>query len=181
MFHYKLINNFLTETECEIILDYSLNNLELRTAKIMKDNLPIIDSHRKSKIQFDKFLGFNFLNEKVMNLVLENVAIEGYEILWNKRGYQFTSYEKGDYYDWHTDDSDNRYCSIVIQLNNEYTGGNLELKMNNNVTMENGVGNAAIFLSSLTHRVTEVLDGNRYSLVNWLVLSPKNGYKKSLI
>jgi hypothetical protein len=129
MFQYKLINNFLTKNQSKDILDYSLNNLKLGDGKILTDNGSTIDSHRKSKISFDKYLNFDFLNKKVMDLVLENVSINGHEILWNKRGYQFTSYNSGDYYNWHTDDSDGRYCSVVIQLNEEYVGGNLELKL----------------------------------------------------
>jgi len=182
MFQYKIVNKFLTETQCQDILNYSLNNLKLGEGKILTDDGPVIDSHRKSKICFDKYINFDFLNEKVMNLVLENISINGYEIMWNKRGYQFTSYNRGDYYNWHTDSSDGRYCSAVIQLNEEYHGGDLELKLDNEkVIMERGVGNAIIFLSDINHRVIEVLNGTRYTLVNWLTLSPINGYKKSII
>lgn len=182
MFQYKLIDNFLSENECQTILDYSLNKMELNTAKIMTEKIAVVDSHRKSKVAFDEYKDFDFLNEKVINLVLENVSVNGYEIKWNERGYQFTSYSSSDYYNWHTDDSNGRYCSLVIQLNNNYDGGDLELMLEDKIIkMEPKLGNAIIFLSNLNHRVTEVLKGTRYSLVNWLTLSQINGYQKSII
>lgn len=182
MFQYKLINGFLTEDQCKTILDYSLNNLELRIAKVLVQNEPIIDIHRKSKISFNKYEHFVFLNDKVMKLVLENVSVNGYEIGWNSKGYQFTSYDSGDYYNWHTDNSNGRYCSVVVQLNDDYEGGDLELMVEDK-TLKMGLkmGDAVIFLSNLNHRVTEVLNGTRYSLVNWLILSQIDGYKKSII
>ena len=182
MFQYKIINNFLTENECQSILNYSLNNLKPQTAKIINDNGAEVDSYRKSKIVFDKFEKFDFLNEKVMNLVLDNISIDGYEMAWNNKGYQFTSYDKNGYYNWHTDNGQGRYCSVVIELNNEYVGGNLELRLEEEtIIMEHGIGNAIIFLSNVNHRVTEILDGTRYSLVNWLILSKTKGYEKSII
>jgi len=182
MFQYKQINNFLTEDQCQSILNYSLDKLKPQTAKIVNDNGAAVDSYRKSKIVFDKFEEFDFLNEKVMNLVLDNVSVDGHEITWNDKGYQFTSYDEKGFYNWHTDNGQGRYCSVVIQLNGGYDGGNLELRLEEEtITMEQGIGYAIIFLSSVTHRVTEILKGTRYSLVNWLILSPIKGNKKSII
>jgi len=182
MFQYKLINDFLTENQCQTILRYSLGKMELKTAKIMTEKIAVVDPHRKSKVSFDEYKDFDFLNEKVTNLILENISVNGHEIKWNDRGFQFTSYDTGDYYNWHTDDSNGRYCSVVIQLNNDYEGGDLELMLEDKIIkMKPKVGNAIIFLSNLNHRVTEVLNGTRYSLVNWLTLSQIKGYQKSII
>jgi PKHD-type hydroxylase len=182
MFQYKQINNFLTKDQCQSILNYSLDKLKPQTAKIVSENGAVVDSHRKSKIVFDKFDEFGYLKKKVMNLVLDNVSVNGYEMTWNDKGYQFTLYDENDFYNWHTDNSHGRYCSVVIQLNEGYDGGNLELRLDEEtVTMEQGVGNAIIFLSSVNHRVTEILKGTRYSLVNWLTLSPIKGHEKSII
>ena len=178
----KIVENFLTNDECQRILDYSLSHLDLTTAKIVADNGAVIDSHRKSKIAFNKYEIFEFLNNKVINMVLENVSVNGYELVFNERGYQFTSYNPGEFYNWHTDNSDDRYCSIVIQLNVDYDGGDLELVENGKIMVfKRGVGNAVIFLSEMDHRVTEVLDGTRYSLVNWLKLKPLKEFKKTMI
>lgn len=182
MFQYKLINEFLSEYQCQSVLDYSLNNIELQTAKIIGENEVIVDSHRKSKIGFNKYDNFDFLYNKITNLINENLSVNGYEIKWNNKGYQFTSYGKRDYYNWHTDEGHERYCSVVILLNDNYDGGLLELMVENKIVkIEPKRGNAVIFLSNLNHRVTEVLEGTRYSLVNWLTLTPIEGRKKSII
>jgi len=58
---------------------------------------------------------------------------DSYEINFENQPFQFTTYEKGEYYNWHQDAlnrgaGSDRYCSVVIQLNDEYVGGNLEMK-----------------------------------------------------
>jgi hypothetical protein len=182
MFQFKFVDGFLNKEECKLILDYSLNNIGLSKAKIITDSGPVIDQHRKSKIGFDKYLEFDFLNKKVLDLVLDNICVNGHDIGWNDRGYQFTLYETGDYFNWHTDYSNKRYCSVIIQLNEDYEGGELELNVDGKMmNLNKGAGNCVIFLSDTNHRVTEILRGTRYSLVNWLVLSQKNSFKKSII
>ena len=179
---FKLIDNFLTKEQCADILNYSLTNLDLRAAKIITDNGPNIDNHRKSKIAFDRYEKFEFLNKKIMDLVLDNLSVNGYKLGFSDKGYQFTSYKPGEYYNWHNDSSDQRYCSIVIQLNNDYVGGTLELVTENKVVeLKNGTGNGLIFLSEMNHRVTEVIEGVRYSLVCWLKLLPLENRKQSII
>ena len=73
---------------------------------------------------------------------------------------------------------------MVIQLNDDYEGGDLQLKLENDNTqiqVEKGIGNLIIFLSNLEHRVTDVTMGNRYTLVNWVGLKKINNYKKTLL
>jgi Rps23 Pro-64 3,4-dihydroxylase Tpa1-like proline 4-hydroxylase len=108
--------------------------------------------------------------------------VNGHKLVYNDKGFQFTSYEVGEYYNWHTDSSNGRYCSVVINLNDEYRGGDLELKIDDKIVkLDSGVGNAIIFLSNTEHRVVEVSNGTRYSLVNWLVLRENEDNKKSII
>ena len=72
---------------------------------------------------------------------------------------------------------------MVIQLNDEYTGGELQIKNkdDNEITLEEGMGNLFIFYSKLIHRVKPVISGTRYSLVNWFRLTPIENFKKTLI
>ena len=179
---FKLIDNFITKEQCEDILNYSLTNLDLREAKIITENGAKFDNHRKSKIAFDRYEKFEFLNKKIMNFVLDDISINGYKIEFTDKGYQFTTYKPGEYYNWHNDSSDQRYYSVVIQLNDDYIGGTLELVTENKVVeLKNGTGNGLIFLSEMNHRVTEVIKGVRYSLVCWLKLIPIENHKKSII
>lgn len=92
---------------------------------------------------------------------------------------QYTVYDEGDFYDYHTDTFDNNYnvfmeqrkLSISIQLSDEseYEGGDLEFyALNEPPKAPRGKGTAIIFPSFLHHRVTPVTKGTRRSLVIWV-------------
>jgi len=88
---------------------------------------------------------------------------------------QFTKYTKaGDVYGWHKDDipTMNRSLSAVVQLSKpeDYTGSELQLfngeREPENLPIKNQ-GSIIVFRSYEWHRVTELLTGERYSLVFW--------------
>lgn len=175
------IKNFLSEAECNFILTSNLNNSNLLPAKISNG---LNTSVRDSSVFFiDKIDSI----DGRLKLVLDaNIKVKG-SIVSGLGKYQFTKYDVHGHYDWHTDSDDseykNRFCSIVIQLNNNYTGGNLEYKDDTNTIceFERGVGNLFIFYSGLEHRVTPIESGIRYSLVNWISLNKISTYQKTLI
>ena len=97
---------------------------------------------------------------------------------------QYTQYNKGDFYKWHTDmdicdinepDQLVRKLSFTLQLTNEdeYTGGNLEFADFDDSTYRFSVpksrGTVIVFDSRTPHRVTPVESGIRKSLVGWVV------------
>ena len=97
---------------------------------------------------------------------------------------QYTQYNKGDFYKWHTDmdicdinepDQLVRKLSFTLQLTNEdeYTGGNLEFADYDDSTYRFSVpksrGTVIVFDSRVPHRVTPVESGIRKSLVGWVV------------
>ena len=97
---------------------------------------------------------------------------------------QYTQYNKGDFYNWHTDmdicdinepDQLVRKLSFTLQLTNEdeYTGGNLEFADFDDSTYKFSVpksrGTVIVFDSRVPHRVTPVESGIRKSLVGWVV------------
>ena len=179
---HVMIKEFLSKDECDLILNKYLKELDLKPAKVMND---IIDTNvRKSSIAFID--NIDIIDERLKTVLKENIHIKGFDVT-GIGPYQFTKYEVGEHYNWHTD-SDNgeykdRYCSIVIQLNDEYEGGYLQLKDNNGNTyaFERGVGNLYVFFSNILHRVIPVKTGVRYSLVNWVSLEKIEGYKKTLL
>ena len=70
----------------------------------------------------------------------------------------------------------------MIQLNNDYTGGKLEIiNEGESITIPSDTGNLSIFLSENNHRVTNVESGVRYSLVTWLSLEKQKEYKKTFL
>jgi predicted 2-oxoglutarate/Fe(II)-dependent dioxygenase YbiX len=176
MNNINTINNFLSEEECELIIKQN-TMIELNLAKVNSINGPTFDlKKRNAKI---KFIDLDITN-RLIKYLNDNEIIDGhtfYESFTKK--FQFTKYEVGGHYDWHTDYNPVGYthktCSIVIQLNNAYTGGNLlYMDIDNNVIkFERGIGNLFIFPSNTNHKVTSVLTGTKYSLVSWLNLKTK--------
>ncbi len=188
MINYFTIKEFLSIDECNKILNFSLKNLDLKPGKIMND--VIDENYRKSSISFANYDNiFPFLKSRLVEKISEKIKLKGYEINFDGAPFQFTEYKVGEYYNWHTDSSPEgeyakRYCSIVIQLNTDYTGGDLQMKIDEIegiTTFENGIGNLFVFLSDINHRVSPVESGIRYSLVSWFNLKPINNYKKTLI
>ena len=103
---------------------------------------------------------------------------------------QLTRYNEGEYYNPHKDSlgshnnvilcSDSphlngyaRKLSVVITLNDEFEGGNLLFRDHpNHPEFESRAGSIVVFPSFLTHEVTPVTRGTRYSLVCWFVGPP---------
>jgi PKHD-type hydroxylase len=108
---------------------------------------------------------------------------------------QYTIYNKGQFYEWHTDSSISshhspasfdetlqppaeyiRKLSIVFQLTDDtqYEGGDLEIQSDEGEIYKapRTQGSVIIFDSRARHRVTPVTDGIRKSLVGW-VMGPR--------
>ena len=112
---------------------------------------------------------------------------------WNESS-QFTIYEKGQYYGWHTDQvpvplkSDNkningkmRKLSLTLQLTDktEYEGGDFQFAwiqydkkgLVNIITVDDtkDIGTIIVFPSFIYHQVLPITKGKRESLVNWSI------------
>jgi predicted 2-oxoglutarate/Fe(II)-dependent dioxygenase YbiX len=193
-FTYKTVSSFLTKEECDLLLDFSLKNLKLKAAELAAMNETsntYDDKSRKSNIAWHQYYEtFPFLYEKLSKVLIDEINVKGFDLDYLASPFQFTEYKVGDYFHWHRDSVANivtqeeRYCSMVIQLNDDYEGGDLQLKLENDNTqilVEKGIGNLIIFLSNLEHRVTDVTKGNRYTLVNWVGLKKIDNFKKTLL
>jgi PKHD-type hydroxylase len=191
-FSQKIIPNFLSKEECNLLLDFSLETLKLNVAELVETdvNTTSYTTARKSNVAFYPYYKtFPFLSEKINKVLTDEIKVKGFDLNYMDSSFQFTEYKNGDYFDWHQDvigdiiTQKDRYCSIVIQLNDGYIGGDLEIKPDNYDTLivDKGIGNLIIFLSNMEHRVTTVTDGVRYTLVNWIGLKEINNFKKSLL
>ena len=112
---------------------------------------------------------------------------------WNETS-QFTIYEKGHYYGWHTDqvatpmkhpnkniNGKIRKLSLTLQLTDKtkYEGGDFQFKWIQNdkkdllniITVDDAkdVGTLIIFPSFVWHQVLPITKGKRESLVNWSI------------
>lgn len=180
------IENFLSKKECLDVLNKYKNELTLVQAGVYEQaSNNIISNKRKSSVAFIK--NISFIDDRLKKTLDDLIKVKGY-VVTGLGPYQFTEYKAGEYYDWHTDSAKDvyqyRFASIVIQLNDEYSDGYLEVNLNDNteiVRLPKGIGNLYVFYSNLLHRVMPVNDGVRYSLVNWVSLEEIKEYKKTLI
>jgi len=176
----KVVENFLTDEECDYILNKYKNELKLSEAQVTNGNY----KSRKSSVGWIDNL--NDVNERLTDLLKKSYNINGMEVT-GLGLFQFTEYKVGEYFDWHTDRIGeiyrDRFVSTVILLNDNYSGGVLEiLDINGNqIPTNQKVGNLYIFDSGLRHRVTPVETGTRYSLVNWISLVKTNPIKQNII
>jgi len=186
MIKYTTINNFLTSEECNLIVRFSLD-------KGLKPALTGKNSEKTTKIRDSNVFFYNYTNEfpnlntKLIEIFKKEVNVKGFDIDFTNNLFQFTEYKTSGHYGWHTDSSNvmypERYCSMVIQLTDDYDGGELQIMDENDkeITLDRGLGNLFLFYSYITHRVKPVITGTRYSLVNWFKLTQKENYNKTLI
>ena len=180
------VENFLSENECLSILTKYKSELKLKPAEVAVKEGNTFSDKRKSSIAFID--GIETIDERIKNTLKNLIQIKGFEVT-GLGPYQFKEYKVGEYYDWHTDSSSigdeykDRFCSIVIQINDEYDGGYLQLKdeNGNNIQLDKGIGTMYIFYSNIVHRVVPVINGVRYSLVNWVSLRKLENFKKTLL
>lgn len=136
------------------------------------------DEIRSSQIKWiPQHPQFEWLYFKMMNLALEaNKNLWDFDLYHINDSIQYTEYyaTENGHYDWHQDCGPNnlslRKLSMVIQLNDEYEGGELEIWQGgqNYQTLPKEKGFCVCFPSYMMHRVKPVTSGTRKSLVLWL-------------
>lgn len=145
------------------------------------ENPSVDENIRRSKIRWvNREKPFEPIFDRIRELIEEaNLKVFGFNVV-RLPPLQFTEYaaERKDFYDWHEDitwvkqsEMWHRKLSVVVQLSDPktYEGGDFELRAmqadRNEVRTQ---GSVIVFPSFLTHRVTPVTNGVRYSLVGWM-------------
>jgi PKHD-type hydroxylase len=94
---------------------------------------------------------------------------------------QLAKYQKDHHYSWHEDwdpleltsVDEIRKLSVVILLSDpaEFKGGEFQFKYSGTpeITIQMNKGSVLVFPSYITHRVTPIISGTRYSAANWIV------------
>jgi PKHD-type hydroxylase len=178
----RTLKQFLTKEECNSIIK-ECSKLNLKIAEVGAGfNGAELKLLRDSEVVM---LEIDWVKTKLESFLKNEIQFKGYELDEIEK-FQFTKYTNGGHYDWHTDTGLNfeyRFCSIVMQLNDEYSGGELLYKDYNSteIQFEKGLGNLFIFSSSTEHKVNPITNGTRYSLVSWIKLKEISGYKKTLL
>lgn len=86
---------------------------------------------------------------------------------------QFAEYNPGHHYTWHTDTftlcgkPEDRKITVVCLLNNEFEGGDFEVRLYNDYNAQLQKGTMIAFPAILEHRVTPIITGTRYSATMW--------------
>jgi PKHD-type hydroxylase len=137
------------------------------------------DNHRRSSVRW--VTGEHGLEQILLRYVnLANATAFNVDIQQEMNEMQFGEYsaEYAGKYDWHHDiDWNNaknfdRKLSVVVQLSNprDYEGGEFQFSEVESPSSDlwSKQGSILVFPSYLTHRVTEVTSGVRYSLVSWI-------------
>jgi PKHD-type hydroxylase len=173
------IPNVLTKEECEIIIDYA-NKQKKIIAKVGNNSLKKqIRSNNIVWLSSSKDKSLSWLFHKVAKTIVEvNNKIYNFHIIGLTEDFQFTEYCKiDDHYNFHTDcgGTNVRKISASIQLSDskDYEGCNLEFAHlidipENQIEQNRNQGSMIIFPSYLTHKVTPLKSGKRYSLVIWV-------------
>lgn len=172
--NYYYYNNVFTEGELQS-LESSLQKLAFQKAVTVGGGG---DEIRSSQIKWiPQHPQFEWLYSKMLNLSLEaNQAIWDFDLWTINDSIQYTEYyaSQNGHYDWHQDCGPNnlsqRKLSIVIQLNDDYEGGELQIWQGGQSyqTLPKQKGFTTCFPSYMMHRVTPVTEGTRKSLVLWI-------------
>jgi PKHD-type hydroxylase len=157
---------------------------DLKANPLTKKELKELKKKRDSKIIW---LDEKWIYQLIQPYIYTANKNAGWNFEWDwSETAQFTIYEKGQYYGWHTDGWDKPYkngkirkLSMSINLTDpkEYTGGELEFDFRNcdpnkkrNVRVCREIiprGSVVVFPSFVWHRVKPIMKGLRHSLVSW--------------
>jgi Rps23 Pro-64 3,4-dihydroxylase Tpa1-like proline 4-hydroxylase len=119
--------------------------------------------------EFAKFV------QSEVNPIIEQYRLDfGLEPLAQETSWLLLKYDKGHFFNSHIDDGFGftRTVSAVIFANDNYSGGELVFDRLN-VTIKPVFGDMLIFPSSypFAHSVKPIVDGVKYSIVNWYTFS----------
>jgi len=197
--YYWWFKAVLPEKLCDDIVEFGKSQGFERAwtggDKTKKDeNVYFQNKKRQSKIAW---LMENWIYKEINPYIHQANEMAGWNFEWShNEKCQFTRYDKGDFYGWHSDSYSKGYekhqrgdilegkirkLSMTVSLSHpdEYEGGDLEFDFRNSKDYEftnkdftvceeiRAKGSIIIFPSFVWHRVKPVTQGTRHSLVNW--------------
>lgn len=164
--------NQLDEQVCEKIIE-ELASTQTKNAVMGIAGDEINFETRKTKVSFanpDYWLS-NIFNQ----FAAEANKLCGWEYhITNCENIQFAEYSESHHYTWHTDTFtlsgklEDRKITIVALLNDEFQGGDFEIRLYKDYKVPLKKGSMLAFPSILEHRVTPITQGTRYSATMWL-------------
>ena len=147
--------NIFTKDECDLILSYVDSNFKNWDGKDRKYNSFSIDYNEINKWLFYRLKDF-FEEQTVL------------KINKLKKQLHFHKFTKGDWFSRHNDNKDRRLYGVGVLLNDDFIGGDFKFYNLEEYTLNKTVGNSYIFDVNIEHEITNILDGERYSLLWFL-------------
>lgn len=171
-------SGFFSKAECERIVTLSEDRpfmdgtVGTSSAKQVKPGVRKTDIKRLLRTPET-----SWIYEKLWTTIVSVNGHYGYDISGIET-LQIGRYADGGFYDWHIDlggaRASLRKLSVTVQLSDgsAYKGGDLEFKDFADFKADREIGSTIIFPSFLLHRVTPVMEGERWSMVAWVIGRP---------
>ena len=183
----------LSEWRCDDIVKEVKDNETIVGGCVVDDSAEfrenhMIDSIRKTKESYlleqpgdyrsNPKLDWSWLQDKMYNTVkIVNEKAFNFHIAKPEGELKYIQYDTSDHYTWHLDmnptDGQQRKLTGIIMLNDDYLGGDLQFGMKDKnerwITVPKKKGTITIFPSFLSHRVSHVQRGPRYSIQEFYV------------
>ena len=186
--------SYFSKDFCENVITHA-GQQELKQGEVLRDGAR---QTRKSSVTW---LGHRPENDWIRNPIDQCLRVTNQRFwkwaITEAEPIQFTRYEPGDFYDWHTDQRlkpyapDSRWpglirklsMTIVLSPESDYAGGDFMLEDPKETPDNAGrriktlaearaQGSVVVFNSALFHRVSAVTEGKRISLVTWFLGPP---------
>ena len=192
--HYYYFQSAIPERICDDIVKYG-NQMQSEKAGIDHNNTGT-ELNLKKRNSNIVWTSDQWIYREIQPYIQKANKRAGWNFLWDySEPCQITTYEKGQYYDWHCDSWPKPYernknvnvgfqgkirkLSVTVSLSdpNDYKGGELEFDFKNvdpdkkpNIRKCKEIlpkGSLVVFPSFVWHRVCPVKSGERNSLVIW--------------
>ena len=172
-------DKFLTPENCDALIAEYYKPEEEKAAEIGGAEGGVVNlGYRKTDVCWIP------TSEAISLLLLSKSLVANYKAGWgfdieDCEPTQIAKYVEGGHYDWHTDETFfqkqkgyHRKVSSVLFLSDPstYTGGDFLFEtVDGEQKIEVGAGTILCFPSELSHKVTPVTEGVRYSLASWAI------------
>lgn len=174
---WAILPQAFTSSECQNIINMAATGMQKNGSLVGGDQHHNIRRCNVSWIGDWPEAGF--LHERITHLVAEaNRAHFNFDLSEMAEEVQIAHYEGGDhgFYDWHVDRGGKSLASFrkltlvgLLSPTADFSGGQLQLNANGHVeTMALEQGDVVAFPSYILHNVSPVLEGERYSLTQWV-------------
>ena len=165
--HGVVLCGHLPAEQCDSLIAWA-NTVPPLSGKVNTD-----DGARLSAMREVDVWPCDLPRQDIINLYIEGNKTLQYDVTGLEETPQLLRYPAGSAgYDWHTDlgygEAAKRKLSIVIGINDQYEGGDLEFFVNGVQSIRLTKGMVVAFPSWMSHRVTPVTAGVRWTIAAWI-------------